>query len=566
MTTNLFRPSLFDAAQTIVDNCVGDEAPACTASCPLHVDVKQYIRLAAAGEYEQSLQVIRQQLFMPQTLGRICQHPCEQQCPRRQNFENPVNIAAIKRFVAERADDPEKWDVTTLEPTGKTVAIIGGGPAGMQAAVQLKRLGHDVTIFDKNDKLGGMLQYGIAPFRLPRRVVNYETGYLSALGINVHMNTELGEDITLIELQQQFGAVILATGAWLNKPLNINGAEPSRIVDALQLLHVVSQTQNFQPLGERVLVIGGGDEALDCARTSWRLGSQTVHLCADEPAEALTANHQAITEAVDEGINIHAGWHVERIDYNLDGSQQVTISYPTFDGSQTRLVEVDAIINATGRQVQDVAEGLVSINSHGHFDVDSDLLTTDCANLFIAGEAVGSRNSVEAMASGRKAALSVERFLQQRPLTDERDLAHECSYRSRLQLTIETPTLNDQRMELAERPVTKRRDFEEISHGFNAYEMKDEASRCMDCGCDQCLQTCRALKQAGVSPKQLFAQFIATKQFDSKIAYGCEQCDPVCPQKLPVSELLTEIRNDLRAANIHLNTSLLDKVKSWIRG
>ncbi len=213
MNNVIFSQKLYDAAQRVVDGCMGDADPACQTACPMHTDVKQYVRLAGEGKYQEALDVIRGKLFLPQTLGRICAHPCEAACRRQTEYGQAISVAGIKRFVAEKMDNQENWDLAVLNPTGKKIAIVGAGPAGAQAAIELRRKGHEVTIFEKLDVYGGMMRVGIPEYRLPRNVIDFEYSYLNLLGIETKFGVEIGKDITFAQLRETHDAVVLAHGA-----------------------------------------------------------------------------------------------------------------------------------------------------------------------------------------------------------------------------------------------------------------------------------------------------------------------------------------------------------------
>ena len=564
MENIIFSQKLYDAAQQVVDGCMGDEAPACQSACPMHTDVKQYVRLAGEGKYQEALKVVRDKVFLPQTLGRICAHPCEQVCRRNTEFKQPVSVAGIKRFVAEKAEDKANWDLTVGKDSGKKVAIVGAGPAGAQAAIELRRQGHAVTIFEKLDVYGGMMRVGIPEYRLPRDVIDFEFSYLAMLGVETRFGVEIGKDISFAELREQHDAVILAHGAHVGSIIPLQGHKSEGVFSAVDFLKEVSMTHSFQKVGKRVMVIGGGDVAMDCARSSWRIGVEDVHQCSLEAMDILPASQIEIDESLEEGVKFNAGWGPRRIlseNGKVTGIElQKVISILDEDGNfapkyseECRTIEVDTVIFATGQIVADITDGALEQTRGGRYVVDQQTLATSLPNVFVAGDASGSNIVIEAMALARKAALSVERLFDGRELTADRDFHQEYSYTSRLDVPMPEGTVDQPRLHGKLRDADERkRDFKQVDLGFTAEQITEEAGRCLQCSCKLCMKECIMMNDFGDCPKQMFGDFIEKKTMDPLLAYSCNACDQctlVCPKDFPMKEIFLGARVDFVKAN-----------------
>ncbi|MGF1769384.1 FAD-dependent oxidoreductase [Enterovibrio makurazakiensis] len=564
MSNVIFSQKIYDAAQRVVDGCMGDADPACQTACPMHTDVKQYVRLAGEGKYQEALDTIRGKLFLPQTLGRICAHPCEAACRRNTEYGQAISVAGIKRFVAEKMDNKENWDFAVLNPTGKKIAIIGAGPAGAQAAIELRRKGHSVTIFEKLNVYGGMMRVGIPEYRLPRNVIDFEYSYLDMLGIETKFGVEIGKDITFAELRETHDAVVLAHGAHVGSIIPLPGHKAEGVFSAVEYLKEISETRAFPRAGKRVMVIGGGDVAMDCARSSWRIGADEVHQCSLEGMDKLPASHVEIEESLEEGVSFNAGWGpisieekdgkvfsitLKRVISILDENGNFAPSY----ADETRIVEVDTVVFATGQVVADITDGALEQTRGGRYVVDKNTMATSVAGVYVAGDACGGNIVIEAMALGRKAAMSIERQFAGRPLDEGRDFQDEYSYASRLDIplpkgTVDVPRLHGELRDAEER----KRDFAQVDFGFTQEQVKQESTRCLQCTCKLCMSECVMMNDFGDCPKTLFNDFVTKKEMDPLLAYSCNACDQctiVCPKDYPMKEIFLGARVDFVNSN-----------------
>lgn len=554
------------SAQEIQDKCMGLEDAFCVSSCPMSTDAKGYVNLIGEDKIVEAMDLIREKLFLPGTLGRICAHPCEKECRRNTDFNQPIAIAALKRYAADNADDESRWNLSVKPNTDKKVAIIGAGPAGAQAAIDLRREGHSVEIFEKIDVFGGMMRVGIPEYRLPRNIIDFEYSYLAKLGIVTRFGIEIGKDIKFNELLEKFDAVIIANGAHKSNIINLENNDAKRVFGAVEYLKEISLTQSFDRAGENVVVIGGGDVAMDCLRSSFRIGAKTVQQCSLESMDNLPASHEEIEESLEEGVQFNAGWGPIKI--NVDESGNITglvvkqvISVfdengnfnPQYNESSEKVLACDTVIFATGQLVEDVTDGIIAQGRGGRYEVNKDTLATSHEKVFVAGDAAGTNIVVQAMAYGRKAAISINRYLNAESITADRDFEKEYSYTTKLDVPLPEGTVDNARIHMNLRPAQDRiKDFGEVALGFSKEEALEESNRCLKCECKLCMSECEMMNDFGSCPKDIFDTIVTTGQFDYNIAYSCNACDNctiVCPHELPMKTICIASRNDFVNAN-----------------
>lgn len=561
MTTVKLSGQIAAAATRIAEECMGCEPSFCKARCPMHTDSKAYINLIANGKYDEAIHVIREKLFMPNVLGHICAHPCEMECRRNKEFKEPISIAALKRFAAERADDESKWDISVCADSGKRVAIIGSGPAGAQAAIDLRKAGHAVTIYEKNAKSGGVLRYGIPAYRLPKNILDHEYTFLDKLNVQFKFNIQVGRDISLAKLCNDYDAVLIATGAQRGSIIRMPGSDSPDVFSALDFLKEVSETGAFSKAKRRVMVIGGGDVAMDCIRTALRLPQvEEVHQCSLENEEILPASLDEKTEALEEGMQANFGFgpieiltegttitgiRLKKVNSIFDETGKFNPQY----GAEERDLAVDTVIMATGQTVMDITDGAIPQGGGGRYQIDRDTLATNLPNVFVAGDAAGGRIVVEAMALGRKASHSINRFLNGKDLKENRDFISEWTFETKLDVPLPKGTEDIPRIHKNLRPVAERiRDFKEVDLGFSDEEAQKEASRCLQCECRLCIKECVMMARADCCPKEAALPMVSSGQVDETLAYSCNDCDScasVCPKDLPIRELYMGVRKDI---------------------
>ena len=405
----------------------------CASTCPVGIDVPRYVRFIAEGRFDQALGVIREKVPFPSVLGYVCFHPCESEC-RRGEVNEPISICTLKRFAAEQDSGLWRANSKVAPPTGKRVAVVGSGPSGLTAAYYLVKLGHSVTVFESLPEPGGMLRAGIPSYRLPEEVLQRDIADILSLGVEIRTNTSIGESFSLDELKNQgYQAIFLATGAQLSRKLPLEGVELAGVLWGVDFLREAKFGRGAKGEG-RVLVIGGGNVAMDVALTALRLGAKEVQLACLESREEMPAHEWEIQEALDEGVVLYPSWGPKRILGNgrVEGVELVCCTSvfdkagkfnPSFDESATKTIETDMVIMSIG-QASDLSflgdSSKIESTRGGTIKVNDITLETGAAGIFAGGEVVsGPTSVVEAIAVGRKAAISIDRYLGGEGIIDE---------------------------------------------------------------------------------------------------------------------------------------------------
>ncbi|MGD2154615.1 MAG: FAD-dependent oxidoreductase, partial [Gemmatimonadales bacterium] len=407
----------------------GDLSTRCIADCPAGIDVPRYLREVRHGEFARAEAVIRETVPLPRVLGQVCFRPCEDRCLRR-DLSGPVAICALKRAALDHATEPI-WR-SHLQPapaTGSKVAIVGAGPAGLSAAWFLRLKGHEVTLLDSQPQPGGWLRDGIPRYRLSREALEADVDEILQLGIEARMGIEVGKDVSLETLRETHDAVFVAVGARRAKSLRCEGVERSGVESGLELLKRVGTDGETEPpdfSGERIVVIGGGDVAIDVARTALRLGADEVDLYCLEERSALPAHRREVAEAESEGVAVHPGWGpvrivgsggVERVEFRKCVSlfDERGVFAPQLDEGTGVSQEADRVLIAIGQEpVADFLAGVAAGESGdtGYIEVNADSAATALDGVFAGGDVVsGPASVVEAIAHGRRAASGIDRYL-----------------------------------------------------------------------------------------------------------------------------------------------------------
>ena len=471
----------------------GDCVAPCQLNCPAHTDCQGYVGLIANGEYESALKLIKNKIPLPASIGRVCPHPCEKAC-RRKNVEEPINIAQLKAFAADMDLKADSYTPDVAASTGKKVAIIGGGPAGLTAAYYLAIMGHSVTVYDMMEKMGGMLRYGIPQYRLPKDVLDKEIAIIEKTGVKLVNNVKLGKDFTIKSLKAENDAVIVAVGAWKSSSMRTPGEDLEGVYGGIDFLRGVIKG-NAPEIGEKVVICGGGNTAMDACRTAVRLGAKEVYVVYRRTRNEMPADKLEIDEAEEEGVIYK--FLTNPLSFNGENGKVKSITLqimelgePDASGrrrpvpveGKTEEIEVDSVILAIGQKLvqSDVAE--LKLNDRGNIEADPDFFTTDLEGVFAIGDATnrGASIAIEAIGEADRCAKAVDAYLNGMPL-DTR-----VPYISKRDES--TIDYSDRQKESRITPKVlpadvRNKNFDEVSLGFTEEEAQAEAQRCLECGC-----------------------------------------------------------------------------------
>ncbi|MBW2202558.1 MAG: FAD-dependent oxidoreductase [Deltaproteobacteria bacterium] len=476
----------------------------CKATCPAHVSIQGYVALINQGKYTEALKLFKEAHPFPSICGRVCHHPCEEVCTRG-DVDQPVSIQYLHRFIADLDLSADTRYVPEVEERREEkVAVIGSGPAGLAAGYSLAQQGYGVTVFEKLPVLGGMMAVGIPEYRLPRDILAAEIKVIEELGVEIKTGVTFGEDITIDSLKGDgYQAIFLATGLHLSRELNVEGEGFPGVLKGVDLLRDVA-LGNEVSLGKRVIVIGGGNVAIDVALSAQRKGAEEVTLVCLEKREEMPAWDYEIEEALEEGVTIVNSLGPERF---LEEAGKVSgVKFkrctavfdengafnPSYDETDLETLEADTVIVAIG-QAADLSfaeKENVAITARGGLEADPVTFQTPMEGVFAGGDVFyGPRSVVEAVECGKEAAESIHRYLNGLDLEEgrEKDWSYEKPATEDVQ--------NMPRVEMREISLDERKgNFGEIALGFNEEEAKAEAERCLECGicseCNQCVEVC----------------------------------------------------------------------------
>ena len=473
----------------------GDCIAPCQLNCPARTDCQGYVGLIANGEYEAALKLIKNKVSLPASIGRVCPHPCETAC-RRGKVDEAINIAQLKAFAADMDLNSDSYLPEKNAPTGKKIAIIGGGPAGLTAAYRLAISGHEVTVYDMMEKMGGMLRYGIPQYRLPKEVLDKEIAIIEKLGVKMINGVKLGKDFTVASLKAQNDAVIVAVGAWKSSSMRTPGEELDGIYGGIDFLRAVVLKQEIN-IGDKVVICGGGNTAMDACRTAVRLGAKEVYCVYRRTRNEMPAEDIEITEAEEEGVQFK--FLTNPISFNgKDGKvKSVTLQLmelgepdassrrrPVAIEGKTEELDVDSVIVAIGQKLvnEDVSE--LKLTDRGNIEADIDTFKTNIEGVFAIGDATnrGASIAIEAIGEANRCALGIDAYL------NGEDIETRVPYISRrdeelidFQSKEKCPARKPKVLSAAER----KNNFDEVCLGYTEEDAKAEASRCLECGCKE---------------------------------------------------------------------------------
>ncbi len=480
------------------DNVVPETGTSpCKTNCPAHISVQGYLKKAAEGKYEEALELIKKENPFPAVCGRVCARFCEQVCTRGDQDE-PVAIDEVKKFIAQqelysehRFVPKKKWS------EGKKIAVIGAGPAGLSCAYYLAVFGHDVTVFEKEEKNGGMMMYGMPSFRLEKDVVDAEIDVLRQLGVTFRNGVEVGKDITIPELREKgYKGFYVAIGAQGGRQLGIAGEDAQGVVSGIDFLKNVAKDQSTK-LDGKVVVVGGGNVAVDVARTAIRCGGSKVSMFCLEKREEMPASADEIAEAEEEALDLNPGWGPKEI---LSENGKVTgivfkkcLSvkdadgkfHPVYDENDTMTLECDYVLAAIGQSIQwgDLLKDTkVEFNRNMTAKADSWTYQTMEEDIFVGGDAyTGPRFAIDAIAAGKEAADSLHRFVWEgHSLTLGRTRRDNYKYLDKENL--KPLDYDHAKRQIPQRDTAKKNTFADERMVFTEEQVKKETARCLGCG------------------------------------------------------------------------------------
>jgi heterodisulfide reductase subunit A-like polyferredoxin len=483
----------------------------CKTTCPAKINVQGYVQLIKKKEYIKAVNLIRQRNPLSAICGRVCTHPCETECTRGK-VDDPIAIRLLKRFASDKEMEMLEAGQLALPeekralPDAQKVAVIGAGPAGLAAASDLADAGFAVTVYEALDKPGGMLRWGIPEYRLPKKVLDYEIELIRRKGINFIYNCRIGKDVTIQKLRQDNEAVFISAGAQKSRKLGIKGEQINGILYGVEFLRDAASA-NKPIVKDKVIVIGGGNVAVDVARTALRLGAKEVEMVCLESANEMPAYKEEIEATLAENIKIRNGWGPKRIlgEVAVTGIEfkRCTRVFddkkrfnPAYDENNLVTVNADQVVIAIGQMVDEqFAEHINVVSERGCFKTDPVTGQTSIEGVFAGGDnASGPASIIEAVAAGKRAAESIQKYLNGEDLLTNRFEDAVKPVPEELLPSIEKvekkARVNPE--ELA--PARRLRNFEEVEKGLTEAQALAEAERCLNCAlcseCNLCLEAC----------------------------------------------------------------------------
>lgn len=541
------------ALELLISDHTGDCKGPCSLNCPAGTDCQGYVKLISEGKFKEAVELVKERVPLPASIGRVCPHPCETAC-RRKLVEEPISIAFLKSFaVDEDLKSGNKFMPEVKKASGKTVGIIGGGPAGLTAAYFLAVKGHKVTVYDAMPKMGGMLRYGIPQYRLPKEVLDAEIGSIEELDVEMKNNIKIGNDITLDEIRKSHDAVIVSIGAWTSSSMGVEGENLDGVLGGIDFLRSVAM-RNPVDIGKKVAVIGGGNTAMDACRSAVRLGAKEVYVIYRRTRAEMPAEKVEIDEAEEEGVIYKFLCNPSEI-IGENGRvkavklQKMMLGEPDAGGRRRPVpvegdfetIELDTVIMAIGQKINIKGFEQLELTNRGNIAADEKSFRTSLDGVFAVGDATnrGASIAIEAIGEAQKASEVVDRYLHGENVSYKKPFV--------VEKTVTAADLADRekcaRARMPQRsPEERKRDFDEINLGFTPEQAMNEAKCCLQCGCHD-YHDCKLIRYANqydIHPERFAGdkhncpkeQKLVCIERDQNKCILCNLCVRVCDEEV----------------------------------
>jgi len=536
----------------------------CRAACPIGIDIAEAFYQASKGNFDEALRVYRQENPLPGICGRVCYHPCEMSCNRK-DFDEAINIRAFERFLSDHGRVDVKEEASTSVRKEK-IAVIGSGPAGLSASYHLARLGFVVTIFEAQPEPGGMLMYGIPEYRLPKAILKREIDYIRQLGVAIRTGVRVGRDISLSQIRNEYQALFVAAGAHGGVRLGVEGDKLPGVLEGITFLRNVNLGER-KKVGKQVAVIGGGNTAIDCARVARRLGAEEVRIIYRRSLAEMPALTEDVASVEAEGIALELLAAPKRLisqNERVSAIECLRMELGAPDATGRRqpvpvtgsefIIPIDTVIAAVGQvpETEFVTPLGLSLSEKGMIEITSERGTTAIEGVFAGGDSIGGKAFVaDAIASGKMATLAIVCFLEGKdserafqaarigagssfafqrflhPADDLSDLKQVVPFDRINTLFFRQSGRNSNHNQST--PGENVRSFEEVAMGATHAEMDDEISRCFKCGtcidCQNCMDFCPDVSILRDVKLGLYG-------FDEDHCKGCGICSVACPRNI----------------------------------
>jgi putative selenate reductase YgfK subunit len=501
----------------------------CRYECPIDNKAQAYIWLISQKRFKEAAEIIRENNPLPSICGRVCHHPCETNCTRSR-LEGSLSIRALKRFAIENEGDNVKGKKIPADKRKEKVAVIGAGPAGLTCANALSLMGYQVTIFEKNSEAGGMMIEGIPVFKLPRDIIKKDIKNLLNENIEMKLNIAIGKDITFEEIKKNYDAVFIASGAGISREMGVKGEEKDNVLSSIEFLKKVNSGQKVE-LGKNVAIIGGGNSAVDAARSAIRIGAEKVYMVYRRTRNEMPATDEELNQAEKEGIKILylvtpveiKGGSLLCKNLTLGDKGKDNRRKPEEIEATNFELKVDNVISAIG-EVPDLSFTNNNINIKNSLISTDNMAMTNCKGVFAGGDAVTGPNMIiDAIAAGQRAARSIETYIKGEKSKPELK-KEQIDIKRILKEDIEERIKMQEPGARSQKPEDKDKSFKEVYLTYSENDAIKEAKRCLACGCGLGCGNCKKVCiYFAIDDKN------AAFNVDNEKCDGCGLCVQICP-------------------------------------